>query len=142
MNPLVPIIGDVIGAVGQVADDLFTSEEERAKLDIDAYRAETERLDGQTEVNKVEAASSSLFVSGWRPAVGWVGVLAMFYQFVLYPFLVWGWSLMQAAHWISLGLVVPPMLDTDALWVILTGILGIGGMRSAERIKGVIGKGS
>ena len=138
MNPLiVPAIGGIIETVGKVADDLITSDDERNKAEIDAYRAETERLDGQTKVNAVEAASSNLFVSGWRPAIGWVGVLAMLYQFVLYPFLVWSWSLMQAAHWISLGLVVPPMLDTDALWVILTGILGIGGMRSLDKFKGV-----
>lgn len=134
---LIPAIGGIIETIGKVADDLITSDEERARVEIDAYKAETDRLTGQTEVNKVEAASTSLFVAGWRPAVGWVGVLAMLYQFVLYPFLVWGWSLMQAAHWISLGLVVPPMLDTDALWVILTGILGIGGMRSLDKINGV-----
>jgi hypothetical protein len=60
----------------------------------------------------------------------------MAYQFVAYPFLVWGWHAMQAAGWISLGLVEPPMLATDALWVILSGILGIGTLRSTEKIKG------
>lgn len=137
MNPLLTAgIGGIVETVGQVADDLFTSDEERAKSELDAYAAETTRMGGQVEINKIEAANASLFVSGWRPAVGWVGVFAMAYQFVAYPFLVWGWHTMQAAGWISLVLVEPPMLATDALWVILSGILGIGTLRSAEKIKG------
>jgi len=137
MNPfLTDGIGGIVETVGKVADDLFTSDEERAKADLDAYRAESERMGGQVKINKIEAASQSLFVSGWRPAVGWCGVFAMAYQFVLYPFLTWGWSAMQAAGLISIGLLPPPMLDTDALWVILTGILGLGTARTVERIKG------
>lgn len=130
-------LGQIVETVGKLADDLHTSDKERAAADLDAYRAETERLATQVEVNKVEAASTSLWVSGWRPAVGWVGVMAMLYQFVAYPVLVWGWSAAQAAQWVPPTLTAPPMLDTDALWVILTGILGIGGMRSAEKVKGV-----
>ena len=137
MNPLlVPILGEVISAVGKVADDLFTSDKERAQAALQAYEAETARAGLQTEINKVEAAHSSLFVAGWRPAVGWCGVAAMAYQFVLYPFLVWGWTAMQAAGWISTELPAPPILATDALWVILTGILGIGGFRTFEKVKG------
>lgn len=138
MAPL--LIGGIIETVGKIASDLITTDKERAELEIGAYRAETERLGGQTEINKVEAASQNLWVSGWRPAVGWCGVLAMFYQFFLYPIMVWGWTLMQSNGWISLGLLAPPILDTDALWVILTGILGIGGMRTVDKIKGVATK--
>jgi len=140
MNPL--LIGGIIDTVGRVADSLFTSDEEREKLKIDAtkvqtdaYRAETERAHGQLDINKIEAQHASVFVAGWRPAVGWTGVFAMFYQFVIYPFLGWGWYSMQAAGWISAELAPPPMIDTEALWVILTGILGLGAYRSAEKIK-------
>lgn len=131
------IIGGIVEAVGKVADDLFTSDEERAKAELDTYNAETGRAALQTEVNKVEAAHSSTFVAGWRPAVGWIGVGAMAYQFIVYPFLVWCWALMQALGWISPLLGAPPMLQTEALWVILTGILGLGGLRTTEKVKGV-----
>ena len=84
MNPL--LIGGIIDTVGKVADSLFTSDEERAKLQIEglkaeteAYRAESERLGGQLEVNKEEARHASVFVAGWRPAVGWVSVIALAY---------------------------------------------------------------
>lgn len=137
MNPLLTAgIGGLVETVGKVVDDLVTSDEERARAELDAYRAESERMGGQVAINQVEAAHENIFVSGWRPAVGWTGVAAMAYQFVLYPFLVWGWHVMQAAGWIALGLTEPPMLDTDALWVILSGILGLGVYRTAEKIKG------
>ena len=138
MNPLlIPVASEIVGKVGQLADDLFTSDEEREKAALDAYNAETARLGGQVEINKIEAASKSIFVAGWRPAVGWCGVLAMLYQFIVYPLMVWAWSAMQAAGWINLALTAPPMLDTDALWVILTGMLGLGAARTVEKVKGV-----
>lgn len=131
MNPL--LVGGIVEAVGKVADDLFTSDEERARAEREQYEAETTRMQGQTDTNKIEAASQSLFVAGWRPAVGWVGAAAMAYQFILYPFLVWGWSAMQAAGWIAPSLTPPPMLNTDDLWVILCGILGLGTLRSFDK---------
>ena len=61
----------------------------------------------------------------------------MAYQFIVYPFMGWAWALMQAKGWIPGTLTHPPMLDTDALWVILTGMLGIAGARTFEKVKGV-----
>lgn len=134
MNPLLSMgIGSIVETVGKVADDLFTSDEERFKAELEAYTAETGRAALQTEVNKVEAAHSSIFVAGWRPAIGWIGAGAMGYQFIIYPFLTWGWALMQANEWIPLTLGAPPILPTDALWVILTGILGLGAARSFDK---------
>jgi len=134
MNPLLSMgIGSIVETVGNVADDLFTSDEERLKAELEAYTAETGRAALQTEVNKVEAAHSAIFVAGWRPAIGWIGAGAMGYQFIIYPFLTWGWALMQANDWISQTLSAPPILPTDALWVILTGILGLGAARSFDK---------
>lgn len=137
MNPLLNIgIGGIVETVGKVADDLFTSDEERLKAELEAYTAETDRASLQTEVNKIEAAHASIFVAGWRPAIGWIGAGAMAYQFIIYPFLTWGWTLMQANNWISTTLSAPPILPTDALWVILTGILGLGAARSFDKKAG------
>lgn len=130
-------IGTVIDSVGKIASDLITTDKER--LDMALREKELDqRLDiAQIEVNKVEASHSSIFVAGWRPAIGWIGAAAMAYQFLLYPMLLWGWTWMQALAWIPLGLQPPPVLDSDQLWVILSGILGIAGMRSFEKTKGV-----
>lgn len=135
MNPFV--VGGIVEGVGKIADDLFTSDEERLRAEIDLKRMDVDVALGQMAVNQAEAQNSSVFVAGWRPAIGWVGASAMAYQFLLYPLLVWGWSLMQAKGWVPAELKPPPMLDTEALWVILSGMLGIAGMRSVEKVKGV-----
>lgn len=142
LGQLNPISG-IVAAVGGIIDSVHTSDKERldAELELQRLGLEGQRIDagllqGQVDVNKVEAAHANVFVSGWRPAVGWVGVAAMAYQFVLYPFLVWAWALMQAVGWVPTTLTPPPMLETDALWVILTGILGLGTARTVEKLKG------
>ena len=140
-------VGSIIEAVGKVAGDLVTTDKERMEMEIEQRKLDLEekRIDqatdlAQIEVNKIEAASSSVFVSGWRPAIGWIGVAAMGYQFLLYPLLQWAWKYLQAMGWVPLGMDPPPVLDADQLWVILSGILGIAGMRSFEKTKGVASK--
>lgn len=133
MNP----IWAIVAAVGGVIDDLHTSDKERLDAEIELRKIDAGLLQGQMDVNKVEAASSSLFVAGWRPAIGWIGAVALGYQFLLYPLLVWAWALLQARGLVPGNLQPPPMLDTDALWVVLSGMLGIAGLRSVEKVKGV-----
>jgi len=135
MNPF--LAGGIIESIGKISDDLFTSDEERLKAEIALKEIDASVALGQMEVNREEARHDSIFVAGWRPAIGWVGASAMAYQFLLYPLLIWGWSLMQAKGWVPVELKPPPMLDTEALWVILSGMLGIAGMRSVEKVKGV-----
>lgn len=137
-------IGAIVETVGKIADDLITSDQERAqmaieerKLDLEAQRvAQTVDL-AQTEVNKAEAGHASLFVAGWRPAIGWIGGAAMAYQFLAYPLLQWGWAVMQSRGLIPAEFAAPPVMASDQLWVILSGILGIAGMRTYEKRSGV-----
>jgi hypothetical protein len=87
--------------------------------DQEASRSHDEMM-GQIEVNKVEAANPSLFVAGWRPAIGWACVAGTVYSVLLSP------------------LFHLPMADTSFLETILLGILGIGGgLRTIEKVKGV-----
>ena len=90
--------GDIVKSVGDGLDNLFTSDEERMEKKNEILKAQSqfdslqlkllaEQNIAQTEVNKVEAGHASVFVSGWRPAIGWIGVLALSYQFILYPIL-------------------------------------------------------
>jgi len=89
----------------------------------------------QIEVNKVEAASSSLFVAGWRPFIGWVCGAALAWQFVGHPIVTYFVNLYS----IKSGVILPPLpqLDGDQLYPILMGMLGLGGMRTFEKLKGV-----
>lgn len=93
--------------------------------------AETELAKGQLAVNAEEAKSSSVFVSGWRPAVGWVCVVGLLYTFLLRPMLAW------ASGFAATPVPLPPPLDMGDLLTLLLGMLGLGGLRTAEKIKGV-----
>ena len=111
MNPL--IVGGIVESVGKIADSLFTSDDERlkAQIELDKIGLEAARIDadlikGQQEINKVEAAHSSIFVAGWRPAIGWVGVSALAYQFIVYPMLTWAWAWMQSARLLMESMVL------------------------------------
>jgi hypothetical protein len=138
------LIGGIVQTVGQIIDNLHTSDAEKAqaaleaqKLGIEAAKVEAGLLQGQIEVNKAEAQHASVFVAGWRPAVGWCGVAGLVYQYVIYPLLTWGWAMMQARQWVPVDLTPPPLLDTEALVVLLMAILGIGAARTVEKVRGV-----
>lgn len=95
--------------------------------DLAQLASETQLALGQLEVNKAEAASPSVLTSGWRPAVGWVCAAGLAYQFLLAPLMTWGSSLVGKA-------VVAPALDMSTLLTLLLGMLGLGGMRTIEKL--------
>lgn len=125
-----PIIGDLIDGVKDIVSEVVVDADKKAQLEFDLIRLGDEaqaRLDAQVaaqiEVNKVEAASGSVFVAGWRPAVGWVGAASLAYTYILQPFI---------------GVFTPvPPIDGGDLTTILLAMLGIGGMRTFEKYKGV-----
>jgi hypothetical protein len=133
-------ISSIIDSVGKVAGDLITTDKEKMQLEIENRKLDQAIDIAQIEVNKEEAKSSSLFVSGWRPAVGWIGAAALAYQFLLYPILGWAWKWLQAMGYVPAEMSPPPLLDAEQLWVMLSGILGIAGMRTFEKQKGVASK--
>ena len=87
-------------------------------------------VQGQLDTNKAEAASASTFTSGWRPAIGWVCALALLCQYIARPMLQWG-GIVTGHSWPEL-----PGID-DNLWQLMLGMLGLGGLRSFEKVKGV-----
>jgi hypothetical protein len=84
---------------------------------------------GQTETNRVEAGSNRLFVAGWRPFVGWICGLAVGFKFIGGPVLFV--AAQALGHPIEL-----PNIETEELWPLLLGMLGLGGLRTVEKIKG------
>ena len=137
-------LGSIIEGVGKIADDLFTSDEERLKLglaekqlELEAVKVEASLIKGQQEINVTEAKHQSVFVAGWRPFIGWVCGLGFAYQFLLYPVLMWLTFMLRAKGWLPSEIPSPPILDTGALMALATGMLGIGGMRSFDKLKKV-----
>lgn len=123
-------IDDAIAAGLKVLDKFVPDPEARAKAES-ALRDSLQLWDkAQTDVNAVEAANSNVFVSGWRPFIGWTCGLALAYQFVAAPVLVW------AALSFGFHPPAPPKLD-DTLWQLVFAMLGMGGLRTFEKIKGV-----
>jgi hypothetical protein len=102
--------------------------------DLAVLAAETKLLEGQLDINKEEAKSASLFVSGWRPAIGWCCGLALLYAAILEPMLRFG-----AVVWFDYTGAFP-VIDTNLTMQILLGMLGLAGMRSYEKKAGVAAK--
>jgi hypothetical protein len=129
----------IVDAVFRVIDKLIPDKEAAAKMKLDtlqlqqagefkAIDADLQVMLAQADINKAEAASANAWTSGWRPAVGWVCVTGMAWTYVVSPLLGW----LSAAK----GWPIPPTIDTFDLLIMLGGMLGFGGMRSFERIKG------
>ena len=124
---LLPVVGDVL-------DRFFPNKEEKAKAEREIEAKLTAHLASidlaQLEVNKQEASHRSLLVAGWRPFVGWTCGLALFYTYLVQPMATF--VLAQTGHLIQL-----PPVDLSAMMPVLLGMLGLGGLRSFEKYKGV-----
>ncbi len=102
---------------------------DKTEQEVQRLAQEAMIVQGQLDVNRAEASSPSAFTSGWRPAIGWVCALALFAQYVGRPMLAWGG--------IVLGHPLPPLPGIDDnLWQLMLGMLGLGGLRTFEKVKG------
>lgn len=119
---------------GKIIDRIWPDPSQRAAAQLELIKlqqsGELAQIAGQMDINKVEAASVSVFVSGWRPSVGWVCSAGLAIQFIASPMLTWGAALLGHP-------VVFPSLDMGTLMTLLAGMLGLGGMRSIEKLNGV-----
>jgi len=128
------LIGPVAGLLDKFVEDKDQKNALAHEIATMAERQAHESVMAQIEVNKAEAASASLFKGGWRPAVGWVCAMALFYHFILQPVLLFAVAVA--------GVAIPalPQFDMASLMPILLGMLGLGGLRTVEKIKGKAAK--
>lgn len=128
------MIDQLIGPVTGLLDKFIEDKDQKAKLAHEvatmAQRHAQELAKAQLEVNKAEAAHNSMFVAGWRPAVGWCCVLGMAGNFLVIPMTNFVLALMAIE-------VVIPLIDLETMMPVLMGMLGLGAMRSYEKTKGV-----
>ena len=121
------ILGSIIGPATQLLDKVIEDKDEKNRIAFElstlAERHAQEALKGQLEINKVEAAHHSIFVSGWRPCIGWVCALGLFYNTILSNIL---------GIWVEVA-----EIDTTLIVPVMMGMLGIGAMRTVEKVKGV-----
>ncbi len=130
-------VGSIVKTVGDILDDLVTTDKERLELELKRFEIEAELIEKVHEINIEEARHPSIFVAGWRPAIGWIGAIALGYQFVVYPLLLWLWQILQGYGIIAKNISPPPVFEAEVLWTIIAGMLGIAGLRTYDKIKRV-----
>ena len=129
------LVSTLVGPITGLLDKFIPDADTKAKLAHEiatmSVKQAHEAALAQLEVNKVEAAHRSTYVAGWRPFVGYTCGAALCWHFVLQDLIVF------ASAWAGHPAPALPKLDTDTLLTVVLGMLGLGGLRSFEKVKGV-----
>ena len=129
------LLGKLVDPVSNILDKVVEDKDQKAKLAHEiatmAERHAQELARGQIEINKEEAKSRNIFIAGWRPFVGWTCGLALFWHFLGLPVTLF------ITGWFNLQHPPLPEFDMNSLMTVLLGMLGLGGMRSFEKFKGL-----
>tara|TARA_X000001388_G_scaffold15661_1_gene9520 strand:- start:353 stop:748 length:396 start_codon:yes stop_codon:yes gene_type:complete len=128
---LTALIGPVSNLLGKFIEDKDVKNKLAHELSTMAERHAQELAKGQLEINKAEAAHRSIFVAGWRPFVGWTCGVALAWHFVLAPFI------MFVCAYLAVQIPQLPTFDMESLLTVLMGMLGLGGLRTFEKFKGI-----
>lgn len=127
LTALVPALGTL---VDRLIPDKAAAEKAKADMELALVKAANEAALAQVEVNKIEAGHSSVFVAGWRPAIGWVCATALAWAFIVAPFATWSMAVFGVRETL-------PTIATDNLFELVLAMLGLGGLRTFEKLKGV-----
>ena len=127
---LIPALAPIVERLVGLIPDPTERDRQRAELERQIAEAIQLQAAQQAEINKVEAGSASLFVAGWRPFIGWVCGAGLAWSFVGQPVATWA----IAAFDLTATL---PLSPTDGLLELVLAMLGLGGLRTFERLKGV-----
>lgn len=125
------LIGPVTGLLDKFIEDKDQKNALAHEIATMSQKHAQELAKSQIEVNKIEAASRSTFVAGWRPFVGWTCGVALAYHFVIQPLILFGITVA------GVEMSPLPAFDMDTLLTVLLGMLGLGGLRTLEKTKGV-----
>lgn len=118
------------GIIGGL-DKLFTSDDERNKAKIELTKVLQEPHVLQAMANIEEAKHPSVFVAGWRPAIGWICAIGLAYHFLIYPFAG------LIAYFVNQALTLPQLVSVGELMTLVLSLLGLGGLRTYEKAQGV-----
>ena len=130
MSVVASLIGPVTGLLDKFIEDKDQKNALAHEISTMSEKHALELAKGQMEINKVEAASANIFVSGWRPFIGWTCGLGMFGNFITIPFANFALALLDIE-------ITIPLVPLETMMPVLMGMLGLGAMRSFEKTKGV-----
>ena len=151
-NPITEaLIGTAVGSIDKVLSRFFPNKDDKQKAMFEIQneltkqegelaKAVMEIQKAQLEINKAEAQSASLFVAGWRPSVGWVCSFGLAWACILQPFIVS--ALVIYSKWPEFKVDDLPRADMATMMPVLVGMLGMGGLRTVEKIKGEVDRSS
>jgi len=132
---MLDLLGKLVDPVSNILDKVVEDKDQKAKLAHEiatmAERHAQELAKGQIDINKEEAKSRNIFIAGWRPFVGWTCGLALFWHFLGLPVTLF------ITGWFNLQHPPLPEFDMQSLMTVLLGMLGLGGMRTFEKFKGI-----
>ena len=132
------MLKSLIGPVAGLLDKFIEDKDKKNQLAHDiatmAQKHAHESNMAQVDVNKSEAQHRSIFVAGWRPFIGWVCGVALAYHFILYPIVVF---ILASFPTETFTIDQLPKFDMDSLMTVLLGMLGLGGLRTFEKSKGL-----
>jgi len=124
----------LIAPVTKLLDKFIPDADEKARLAFEistlAEKQAHEIAKAQIEVNNTEASSSSMFVAGWRPAVGWICAVGLGFNFICVP-------IGNFVLAVNESTIIIPALDVSEMMPVLMGMLGLGAYRTFEKTKGV-----
>lgn len=140
MDPI--LTGSLLKIGADLIDRIFPDKQarEEAKLrlleleqkgDLARLAADTELARGQLEINRQEAAHRSVWTAGWRPSIGWTCSAGLFYEFILRQLMNWGLTMADPTQ------PLLPALDIAPLMTLVAGLLGLGTLRTYEKVRGV-----
>jgi len=124
------LIGPITGLLDKFIEDKDQKSALAHEIATMSQKYAQEIAKGQMAINQVEAAHKSLFISGWRPALGWVAVLGMFGNYITIPFTNFAMALLEID-------ITIPLIPLETMMPIVMGMLGLGGLRTYEKHKGV-----
>ncbi len=127
--------GGLLGGIGTLAKNIRsavgkTDPDVQANIELQLKQLQATAEDAQAKIDQAEASNPSVFVAGWRPALGWVCCIGLAYSFILLPF---GNTILGLAG----STVKLPMLDSGMLMTLITGMLGLVAARTTEKLKSV-----
>jgi hypothetical protein len=128
---LTSVLPNILGIIDKSLPDAGQAALAKQKIELELITAANEINKAQAETNKVEAGHRSIWVAGWRPAIGWTCSIGVFWAFVGHPTAQW------AAMMFGIPFALLPTLPTDMLFELVMAMLGLAGLRTFDKMKGV-----
>lgn len=124
------VLPNILGIIDKTLPDKAQAALAKQQIELELVTAANEVNKMQAETNKIEAAHRSIWVSGWRPAIGWSCSLGVFWAFIGQPIAQWG------ATMYGVPLILLPEIPMDMLFELVLAMLGLAGLRSFDKMKG------